>query len=1032
MEDGCEANAGARLPPSTAGSVINGSPSKAGLKRSRAPKEQPAGAPCSTSSTDPGPRKRVRVVASKQPLTGTCTHYIARPPSVIEAKDISAEKGPPARTWDFDLDPFQSKAIACLEARENVLVAAHTSAGKTVVAEYAIALSRREQARALYTTPIKALSNQKYRELREAFGNDVGLMTGDVTVSPDASVLVLTTEILRNMLYKGSETLRSVRWVVFDEVHYMRDRERGVVWEESIILLPNHINIVFLSATLSNANEFADWVASLKEKPCHVVSTDVRPTPLVHYVCPPDANALRLVVDESGRFHEDAFEAVHARATACAGLRGGGRGGGLARLLRSIHDRDWLPAIVFCFARRECEGRAVSLAREDFTSADEKRLVREVFDNGLLALAEEDRKLAQVQSILPLLERGIGVHHSGLLPIIKELVELLFQEGLIKVLFATETFALGVNMPARTVVFASLRKFDGISRRLVTSGEYIQMSGRAGRRGRDPVGNCVLFVDSSLSVEDARRVLCGRPSPLVSRFRVTYNLLLNLMRVQTDRPDRVVGRSFHQFQTKRRLPEIEARLSRAEAAKSAVGMSAHGEQGAEYARAARTHANRASELWQRALRGGGDRVAEVLAPGRLVWVAGWPQGDDVTDEAGGGKASSPTPRGPPPSWGWGVVVDYRKRYATPGGICVFVLLACECDDPTGVAPLPSPPTQPDTEAKDANGVHVVGLMTSMIRYVSALRLYMPAEVASRPSRLRLHQAMHNVLREYPLGPPLLDPVRDFAASGPEVKELAEEAARVGELRAARDVHPLHAQLSPAERAALIAEAERTATLSDECARLRAERERTGVSEFQDEVNKRTRVLRRLGHVSTDGVIRRKGRLACDIEAVDELLASELILGGALGNMSPAQVAAFLTCLYPNEERKSGGDAEKAPQDPQLAKAWTSLLAAARRVATVEKECGLQTDVDAYVAAFSCSLVDVTQMWCNGEPFSKVTRMTSLFEGTLVRVLRRLEELLDQLRKAAVGIGDDKLQTTFEAASKALKRGIVFASSLYLE
>lgn len=246
--------------------------------------------------------------------TRTCVHEVAVPNGYASTKDESIHgtlanpvyTGKMAKEYKFTLDPFQQVSVACLERNESVLVSAHTSAGKTAVAEYAIAMAFKERQRVIYTSPLKALSNQKYRELSEEF-KDVGLMTGDVTLSPNATCLVMTTEILRGMLYRGSEVLKEVAWVIFDEIHYMKDRERGVVWEESIIFLPPAIKMVFLSATMSNATEFAEWICNLHKQPCHVVYTDFRPTPLQHYVFPMGGSGLYLVVDENEQFREDNF-----------------------------------------------------------------------------------------------------------------------------------------------------------------------------------------------------------------------------------------------------------------------------------------------------------------------------------------------------------------------------------------------------------------------------------------------------------------------------------------------------------------------------------------------------------------------------------------------------------------------------------------------------------------------------------------------------------------------------------------------------
>lgn len=528
----------------------------------------------------------------------------ARDPSVYGTLDDPFYKGTPARTWSFPLDTFQSQACACVERSESVLVAAHTSAGKTVVAEYAVAKALQENARVIYTSPLKALSNQKFRELSEEFNTNkdgkqeqnVGIMTGDVTLHTNAPVLVMTTEIMRSMMYKGNdEVMGSVRYVVFDEVHYMTDKERGVVWEETIIMMPSNVTMVFLSATLANAHDFASWIASVHNQPCHVISTSKRPTPLVHYgfPCvasgpskgappgsspppPKESTGLYLVVDENGRFVDESFDKLsaviathHASTTTTAGggQHGGGGGGSgdgapppsssskparakpaspkdLQRIMKLLHARDLHPAIVFAFSRRECEHNALQVSKLDFLPDEEsKAQVASIYDAALMSLPEADRSFAPLASLKPLLQRGVGVHHSGLLPMVKEVVEILFQEGFLRVLFTTETFAMGLNMPARTVVFTSLSKFDGEKVRHVSSGEYIQMSGRAGRRGVDSVGMVIFLatydppenVDAQTSIvgldkEVFKSIMLGKPKPLVSEFRLTYYTLLNLIR----------------------------------------------------------------------------------------------------------------------------------------------------------------------------------------------------------------------------------------------------------------------------------------------------------------------------------------------------------------------------------------------------------------------------------------------------------------------------------------------------------------------
>ncbi len=510
-------------------------------------------------------------------LSHQVRHQVALPPD-YDYIPISEHKAPdtPARTWPFALDPFQKVSIASIERGESVLVSAHTSAGKTVVAEYAIAQSLKNNQRVIYTSPIKALSNQKYREFAAEFG-DVGLMTGDVTINPTATCLVMTTEILRSMLYRGSEIMREVAWVVFDEIHYMRDKARGVVWEETIILLPDKVRYVFLSATIPNAMQFAEWITKTHGQPCHVVYTDFRPTPLQHYFFPQGADGIHLVVDEKGVFREENFNKAMTTiadrqgddpADAMAKRKGRGKDkklnkGGtkgpsdIYKIVKMIMVKKYNPVIVFSFSKNMCESYALQMSNLSFNEDSEKAMVDKVFNNALEMLSEEDRQLPQIQNILPLLKRGIGIHHSGLLPILKETIEILFQEGLIKVLFATETFSIGLNMPAKTVVFTSVRKFDGVSLRWVSPSEFVQMSGRAGRRGLDDRGMVIMMIDEKMEPAVAKEIVRGEQDKLNSAFYLGYNMILNLMRVEGISPEFMLEKCFYQFQNTASVSGLE-------------------------------------------------------------------------------------------------------------------------------------------------------------------------------------------------------------------------------------------------------------------------------------------------------------------------------------------------------------------------------------------------------------------------------------------------------------------------------------------
>lgn len=442
----------------------------------------------------------------------------------------------PARTWPFELDVFQKEAVYHLEQGDSVFVAAHTSAGKTVVAEYAIAMAKRNMTKTIYTSPIKALSNQKFRDFKEDLeGVDVGLITGDVQINPEANCLIMTTEILRSMLYRGADLIRDVEFVIFDEVHYVNDQDRGVVWEEVIIMLPQHVKFILLSATVPNTYEFANWIGRTKQKNIYVISTPKRPVPLEINIWAKDK--LISVINEKREFLESNFKAhkelvagkssLPDRKTEKPGAsrgrggsvvrgRGGGRGGSRGagavgsnrsdffkrsgpnkktwtNLVNHLKSKDLLPAVIFVFSKKRCEDYADWLDGVNFCTGKERSQIHMFVEKSVTRLKKEDRELPQIIKMKSLLERGIAVHHGGLLPIVKELIELLFAKGLIRVLFATETFAMGLNLPTRTVVFSEIQKHDGNNLRNLNPGEFTQMAGRAGRRGLDKTGTVIVM-----------------------------------------------------------------------------------------------------------------------------------------------------------------------------------------------------------------------------------------------------------------------------------------------------------------------------------------------------------------------------------------------------------------------------------------------------------------------------------------------------------------------------------------------------------
>ncbi|HEY8591085.1 MAG TPA: DEAD/DEAH box helicase [Naasia sp.] len=486
----------------------------------------------------------------------------------------------------FDLDPFQIRACETLEEGRGVLVAAPTGAGKTIVAEFAVYLAMQEPyAKVFYTAPIKALSNQKFNELVDEYGEEsVGLLTGDTNVNAKARVVVMTTEVLRNMLYADSDLLKDLSYVVMDEVHYLADRFRGPVWEEVIIHLPQHVRLVSLSATVSNAEEFGDWLQAVRGDTDVVVSEE-RPVPLQQHVLV--RSKLVDLFDSSGLGATNRVNPELAQLARYGGRMQGTRGaqdvsgryrgpkgfrpdaGRIERgeLARMLDERNLLPAIFFIFSRVGCDSAVKQVLRDGvrLTDAAERREIREIVEERTRTLLDEDLAVLGYWEWLEGLERGVASHHAGLLPAFKEVVEELFQRKLLKVVFATETLALGINMPARTVVLEKLEKFNGEARVPITPGEYTQLTGRAGRRGIDVEGHSVIQWADGMEPQAVASLASRRSYPLNSSFRPTYNMAVNLIeQFGRERTREILESSFAQFQADRAVVDLARKVRQQE------------------------------------------------------------------------------------------------------------------------------------------------------------------------------------------------------------------------------------------------------------------------------------------------------------------------------------------------------------------------------------------------------------------------------------------------------------------------------------
>lgn len=464
-------------------------------------------------------------------------------------------------------DPFQLKAIEAIQSGRSVLVSAPTGAGKTAIAEYAITQSLSRCERVVYTAPIKALSNQKFRDFSSRYPDKVGLLTGDVTLNADAPVLIMTTEIYRNQLFENPERLQDTRWVIFDEVHYLDDPERGTVWEEAMMFSPPHVHFVALSATAPNIEELAEWIRTSLNKQIDVIIETHRPVPLLHmFQCNGQIHEDPRALRKDGYLNHEHWASGRRDRFQQGGRHSGGRQrfqkqhfgrhmhakpNRTDEMIKHIRTSGQLPCLYFAFGRKRTEELAWEQIHFDFLTSTEREVALKTFDE--LCEKFELKKEPSAHEMRRLVQRGIAFHHAGMLPTLKEVIERLFTSKHVQLIFTTETFALGINMPAKSVIFDELRKFNGIGFGFLRTRDYFQMAGRAGRRGMDKQG----FVYSRINPHDipypaVTRIVYGKPEPIESQFNSCYATLLNLYDKFGSKLIDMYPRSFHHFQSNRK------------------------------------------------------------------------------------------------------------------------------------------------------------------------------------------------------------------------------------------------------------------------------------------------------------------------------------------------------------------------------------------------------------------------------------------------------------------------------------------------
>ncbi|ROK35693.1 Helicase SKI2W [Anabarilius grahami] len=839
----------------------------------------------------------------------------------------------PAFKYPFELDVFQKQTILRLEAHDSVFVAAHTSAGKTVVAEYAIALSQKHMTRTIYTSPIKALSNQKFRDFKNTFG-DVGLLTGDVQLNPEASCLIMTTEILRSMLYNGSEVIRDLEWVIFDEVHYINDAERGVVWEEVLIMLPEHVSIILLSATVPNAVEFSEWIG---------------------YYAAVEAKK------ERTSKHAQSFGAknVSQHNTTASQDRSVWQ-----TLLNYLSQRQQTPVVAFTFSRTRCDENARSLTSLDLTSSIEKSEIHSFLQKSLTRLRGADRQLPQILLMRDLLKRGIGVHHSGILPILKEVIEMLFSKGLVKVLFATETFAMGVNMPARTVVFDSMRKHDGTGFRNL-------LPGRAGRRGLDATGTVIILCKAGVhDMGDLHAMMLGKPTVLQSQFRLTYTMILNLLRVEALRVTDMMRRSFSENHRDTQRAVLE---------------SVNGLKALSVGRVVIVNNSQHHNALGVILQVSNDAVNRTFTA-LIICEKG-------NEEAAGDNQSNKVS-----------LHIYNTALFIPEGPCSHTVQKLKLQDISALT----------TKTLKVIPERIIDNYNK--RQQPRFRLDPPGQAISTATQELLRLAEAN-----PRGITTLDPVNDLHLKGVDVVEGVMRQRVLQDCL--KDFHCIHSPTFT-EQFARVQERMSVQEELDKLLFLVSDQSLTLLPEY----HQRIKVLEALQYVDSTGAVQLKGRVACQISS-HELLLTELLFENTLSPLAPEESAALLSCLVFTQNTQIDPHITNTLQEG-INQVLCVAQRIAQRVVELQRDCGIAQTAEDFVAQFKFGLTEVVYCWARGMPFAEIAELTDVQEGTIVRCIQRLDEVLKEVRQAARIVGDSVLGSKMERASLAIRRDIVFTASLY--
>lgn len=1001
--------------------------------------------------------------------------------------DLSTEIENPAKRYPFTLDPFQRAAVKSIEHNDSVLVAAHTSAGKTAVAEYVIAKCLKNNQRVIYTSPIKALSNQKFRDLKKEFGC-VGLVTGDVTLDENQTCLVMTTEILRNMLFRSNEIAKETAWIIFDEVHYMKDRERGVIWEETIILAPKSVRFCLLSATTPNALELAQWIVKIKDLDCmNVVYTDYRPVPLEYYAFMAGQKNLLLLKNKKGEFQQANFQKISDMVKhtdddkvvedAKAPKKKGSQGnliGDIKKIVGVLNKKGMTPGILFAFSKKDVELIAKEISKEMvLLDKDQQTVMKSMFDGTIKMLSEEDQKLPQIVALYDILKSGIGLHHGGMLPILKELVELLFQTGFIKILVSTETFSMGVNMPAKAVVFTAVQKWDGEKFRVLSGSEFVQMAGRSGRRGLDDRGFVITMMDQNIDFKKFTNSLKNesKNDPLISQFDLSYNMILNAMMMEGFDPEEMIIKSFKQFQYEQNSKKHVVLLEEWQKTVKYLRQTLFEPQLTKFHSLLNIIDNQKKhkkiEKCLNQILTDPKTSLNHLNIGRLIQVTGC---------------------------GWVPFMNFAKidnkivldvcasiNYTKSKAFAKTVVCSCvECVASYQLSYLKEPV--------------VISVDLKSVLAISSIVIVMPQNMIEIKSRLQVREIINRIVRDMKHDMQLMQLGTDLPIADEKTRNEASKLTQLREELSKKSKTLIdeykseylsnEAIYTPAKRPFVFTNREDIESLiqqeidkteiiykRDELQALFEVKEYTKVKPVDDrrtnklfqkeiisigyflklgkkirkifeanfnehdmvlkaEVANMKKALQRLEFFNKDEVLTPKGRVASRVFGADELLLTQVMFEGHLSDLTPKQATILLSFVV-NEDRASSKKATKI-SDEKVAKTFENIKKTLKFLNKVYLDCDLKSVPDEdLLEQMNPSMFDTIQKWYDGASFAEICKNSTQYEGNIIRGIKRLYELLKELVDCAESLGNKELKERFIQGQEKLYRGIVFAASLYL-